>query len=96
MRCCQRVARSAALFRDRPAGAMRSALVGAALSRRRRAHRGSLNSEPLAETVTCGRVPQFAEFGRCVAAASFDRSLVDTLPGSPGGSRSTGESHEHT
>ena len=54
MRCFQRVARSAAPFRDRPAGAMRSALVGAAPSPRRHAHPGSLNSEPLAEIVTRG------------------------------------------
>lgn len=64
MRCFQRVARSAAPFRDRPAGAMRSALVGAAPSLRRHAHPGSLNSEPLAEIVTRGSASQFAERAR--------------------------------
>ena len=52
MRCFQRVARSAAPFRDRPAVAMRHA------------HPCSQFIEPFDETVTCGSVPQAATHSR--------------------------------
>lgn len=56
MRCFQRVARSAAHFRDRPAGAMRSALPDAVPTHHQHAYSRSQVSAPFDEAATCGSV----------------------------------------
>ena len=85
MRCFQRVARSAALFRDRPAGAMRSALPDAVPTHLQHAYPRPQVPEPFDEAVTCGSVPRVVAGGRASAFATFDRSILRRPVGTSGG-----------